>query len=142
MPTAVQGDTVHIHYQGSSPDGKMFASSYEAEPVEFTLGKGKVIPGIEEAVEGMSEGESKTVRLTSEKAYGNRREELVVTVNREDVPGHESLEVGQRVKFQQKNGVTLKAEISEISDATITVDANHPLCGKGAVFEIKLVRIV
>lgn len=142
MTTAQQGDTVHIHFEGTSQDGEIFASSHEGRPVEFTLGEGKVIPGIEEAVAGMSEGESKTVQLPSHKAFGNRREELVVTVDREEVPTNENLEVGQRVQFQRKDGGHLEATVTDISDSSVTIDANHPLSGKGVTFEIELVRIV
>lgn len=142
MITAQQGDTVHIHYQGTSQDGEIFASSYKGNPVEFKIGDGKVIPGIEEAVVGMSEGETKTVQLSARKAYGDRRKELVVTVNREDVPNYEGLELGQRVRFQKQDGVSLDAKVTKISDSTVTVDANHPLCGKGVAFEIELVRVV
>ncbi|MFC1836399.1 peptidylprolyl isomerase [Thermodesulfobacteriota bacterium] len=127
METAQRGDTVHIHYQGTSQDGEIFASSREGKPVKFTLGEGKVISGIEEAVVGMREGESKTVQLPARKAYGERREELVATVNREDVSRNESLDVGQRVRFQKKDGTALDAKVTDISDSTVTVDANH-LC--------------
>jgi peptidylprolyl isomerase len=142
MVTAQQGDRVQIHYMGSSQDGHFFASSYEGKPVEFILGEGRVIPGIEEALLGMSEGESKTVQLSSEKAYGDRLEELVLTVDRDDVPKHEDLVVGQRVQFQRLDGARLEATVQELSDSTITLDANHPLSGKAVAFEIKLVRIV
>nr|WP_201030053.1 FKBP-type peptidyl-prolyl cis-trans isomerase [Kosmotoga sp. DU53] len=80
MPEAKKGDTVKVHYTGRFEDGEIFDSSTGKEPLEFTIGKGEVIPGFEEAIIGMNTGESKTVKIPPEKAYGPRYDELVLTV--------------------------------------------------------------
>jgi peptidylprolyl isomerase len=141
MGTAKQGDTVRIHYQGTSEDGEIFASSYEGTPVEFTLGEGTVIPGIEEAVEGMSEGESKTIQLTSSKAYGSKSEKMVIDMYRKEHPELNGCKEGQSVRLCKRDGSHLHARIVQISDSTITVDANHPLAGKSVAFQIELLQI-
>ena len=77
MSQAKSGDTVKIHYKGTLDDGSQFDSSEDRDPLEFELGSGQVIPGFDTAVEGMTVGESKSVRLEPEEAYGPRHDQLV-----------------------------------------------------------------
>jgi len=139
---AKQGDTVHVHYTGKLDDGTVFDSSIDREPLEFTLGQGQVIPGFEEAVEGMNPGESKTATIAAAQAYGTHREEMVVSVNRSELPPHLDLAVGQQLEIRQPQGDSIVVRVSEVSESTVTLDANHPLAGEDLTFEIQLVEIV
>ena len=142
MAPAKNGDTVRIHYTGKLEDGTVFDTSDGRDPLEFTLGDGQVIPGFEEGVLGMSSGDSKTVTIPSENAYGPRREEMVSTVNRDQFPPDITPEVGQQLQMQRPDGERMRVTVVEVSEETVTFDANHPLAGKNLTFEISLTEIV
>lgn len=95
MIQAKRGDTVKVHYTGKLDDGTVFDSSKGREPLEFSIGEGIVIPGFEEAIVGMSPGESKTASICAEQAYGPYRPELVMVVERQRIPTDIPLEVGR-----------------------------------------------
>lgn len=141
MAEANEGDTVHIHYTGRLDDGTVFDSSEDRDPLEFTLGEGKVIPGFESAVEGMEEGESKTTTIPSDDAYGDRRDDLVLSVPREQLPSDLDPEQGQRLQMRAGDGETFQVVVTEVGDDAVQVDANHPLAGKDLTFEIELVEV-
>ncbi|MAF85055.1 MAG: peptidylprolyl isomerase [Dehalococcoidales bacterium] len=138
---AKDGDTVKVHYTGTLEDGTTFDTSVGREPLEFTLGEGRVIPGFEEAVKGMQVGQSKTVTIPPERAYGLRLDDLVLVIEREQLPENLDPEVGQQLQMQQADARTTVVVVTDVSETTITVDANHPLAGKGLTFEIELVEI-
>ena len=128
------GDTVSVHYRGTLDDGSEFDSSAGRDPLEFTVGAGQVIPGFDNAVVGMAVGDKKEVRLEPEDAYGERTDDRVISVPKEQAP--EGLEVGQQVMLGQA-----PATVVEVTDEAVTVDANHPLAGQALTFEIELVGI-
>lgn len=141
MSTAQNGDTVRIHYTGTLDDGSVFDSSTGRDPLSFKLGGGQVIPGFEEAVIGMSIGESKKVNIPVDKAYGPRNEDLVITVPRNQVPPEITPELGLKLQMGGPNGEIIMVEVVEIGEETISLDANPPLAGKDLNFEIELVAI-
>jgi len=141
MAEAKSGDTVSIHYTGRLEDGTVFDTSENRDPLEFTLGEGNVIPGFENAVQGMEEGESKTAKIPSDDAYGQRRDDLVLSVSKEQLPSDLDPEVGQRLQMQAGDGQTFQVVISEVEEASVEVDANHPLAGEDLTFDIELVEI-
>ncbi|PSN19893.1 peptidylprolyl isomerase [filamentous cyanobacterium CCP5] len=141
MAQAKQGDTVQIHYTGKLPDGTVFDSSVEREPLSFALGAGQVIPGFETAVMGMTPGDTKTATIDSNQAYGPRRDEMVLVVEREKIPADIPLGVGQQLQLQGPQGQALPVVVTEVSDAEVTLDANHPLAGEDLIFDIELVAI-
>ena len=142
MIQAKPGDTVKIHYTGKLEDGTVFDSSMNREPLEFTLNGGQVIPGFEQAVVGMMPGESKTQKIPMDQAYGPYRAEMVIEVSRQQLPADLEPEVGQQLQVQQPNGQAVPVFVTEVTDATVTLDANHPLAGEDLTFDIQLVEIV
>ncbi|MGD9116578.1 MAG: FKBP-type peptidyl-prolyl cis-trans isomerase [Dehalococcoidia bacterium] len=137
---AAEGDTVSVHYTGSLDDGTVFDSSLEREPLTFVVGGGGVISGFDEAVRGMAVGETKTVTIPATEAYGEYREELLVTLPLEDLP--EELVLGQKVPLQNvTSGETINFTVVDISDTEATLDANHRLAGEALTFEITVVAI-
>jgi len=136
------GDTVRVHYTGKLEDGTVFDSSLDRDPVEFTLGAGQVIPGFEQAVVGMSPGESKTVEVPADQAYGPYREELVQEIDRELVPEDLKLEVGQQLALRLSPGRSIRVTVTKLTESKVTLDANHPLAGKDLTFDLQLVEIV
>ena len=133
---AESGDTVKVHYTGKLADGTVFDTSVGSEPMEFTLGEGRLIPGFEQAVTGMQVGKSKTVTIPVDEAYGQRRDELIFEVERDELPADIEPEVGMQLPTSQ--GVVT---IIEVSEATVKIDANHPLAGQDLTFDIELVEI-
>jgi peptidylprolyl isomerase len=142
MTTVKEGNTVRVHYTGTLDDGSVFDTSKEKEPLEFTLGQGQIIPGFEEAVVGMKVGESKSVHIAAENAYGLHRDELVVDVPLDQLPQDLNLEVGRKLQMRQTNGQSIVVTVTGISEKEVTLDANHALAGQDLKFEIELVEIV
>ena len=138
---ANNGDTVRVHYTGKLEDSTVFDSSLEREPLEFTLGEGMVIPGFEDAVRGMQVGQSKTVTISPEEAYGPHHDEMVVVIEREQLPPELDPAVGQQLQMRQQDGRAVIVLVTGVSQTAITVDANHPLAGKDLTFDIELVEI-
>ena len=134
------GSTVKVHYTGTLDDGTVFDTSVEREPLEFTLGEGKVIPGFEAAVKDMEVGQSKTVTIPAEEAYGKHRSDLLVPIEREHLPEGLEPEVGQRLQMQQASGKMSIVTITDVAEKTITIDANHPMAGKDLTFKLELVE--
>lgn len=132
---AQAGDTVSVHYVGTLDDDTVFDSSRDRDPFEFTLGSGEVIDGFDAAIDGMTVGETKTVRIPPEDAYGDYDPALVFTVPIENAP--EDVAIGDIVLMDQ----TYQAMVTEITDSTVTVDANHPYAGEALTFEIELLEI-
>ncbi len=142
MEKAKADDTVKVHYTGKFEDGTVFDSSAERDPLEFTLGKGMVIPGFEAAALGMSPGERKTVKIPAEEAYGPRREDMVMELERGCMPPEIDPQVGQILQIGQSRDQMLQVVVAEVTEDSLILDANHPLAGKDLVFEIELVDIV
>ena len=142
MAQAKMGDTVRVHYSGKLDTGVLFDSSEGCEPLEFELGSGQLIQGFEEAVVGMSPGESKTVQIPPEKGYGRYREDRVFKVDKKDLPPEVVPVEGMSLEVCASNGVMVPVQITEVADTTVTLDANHPLSEQTLTFEIKLVEIV
>ncbi|QXD13973.1 peptidylprolyl isomerase [Rhodocaloribacter litoris] len=141
MANAKQGDSVEVHYTGRLKDGTVFDSSEGRPPLSFTLGAGQVIPGFEEAVLGMAEGETKQHTIPPEEAYGAYREDLVVPIPRAHLPPGAPPEPGQHLELHLRDGGVIQARVEAVTDDAVVIDANHPLAGQTLVFDIELVKI-
>jgi len=130
-----------VHYRGTLDDGSEFDSSRGSEPLQFTIGDGDVIPGFENAVEGMSAGQTKTEHIAAGNAYGERRDELVFTVGRDQFPPGAGVEVGDALRVGFPDGTSTTVQVAAMDDESVTLDANHPLAGKDLTFELELVGI-
>ncbi|MGV8175797.1 MAG: FKBP-type peptidyl-prolyl cis-trans isomerase [Methanothrix sp.] len=142
MAQAKIGDTVKVHYNGKLYTGILFDTSEGSDPLEFEIGSGCLIAGFEEAVVGMSPGESKTVQIPPEKAYGMYRDDRVFKIDKKDLPEEIVPAEGMTLEVCASNGVAVPVQITDIEGSTITLDANHPLSEQTLTFEIKLVEIV
>ena len=141
MSKAKRGDTVRVHYTGSFEDGTVFDSSSGSDPLEFTIGSGQVIPGVEEAVVGMTEGQEKRERIEPHRGYGGRRDELVFSVARDQLPPGSDVSVGDTLQVGFGDDKTADVQVTDLSDDTMTLDANHPLAGRTLLFDLQLVKI-
>jgi peptidylprolyl isomerase len=142
MSEAKSGDTVRIHYTGKLDDGTQFDTSEGREPLEFSLGGGQVIPGFDNAVEGMAVGEKKSVTIQPEEAYGPRHDQLIQDVPRNQLPDDMTPAVGMELQARNDSGEVMRFSVTSVDDQSITVDGNHPLAGKALKFDIELVEIV
>lgn len=141
--TAVKaGDTVRIHYTGTLKDGTTFDSSQGREPLEFTVGSGQIIPGLDKAIPGMAVGDSKSVDVPCDEAYGPVHPEARQEMPRAQIPDHIPLEAGAQLQMRNEAGQTVPVIVAEVSDESVTLDANHPLAGQDLTFAIELVEVV
>lgn len=141
MSQAKSGDSVKIHYTGTLDDGTQFDSSDGREPLSFTLGSGQVIPGFDKAVDGMAVGDSKSVNIPAEDAYGPHQPQMVQDVPLSALPADLTPEVGMGLQAQGPDGQVANLVVTSVQDDSITVDGNHPLAGKALNFDIELVSI-
>lgn len=141
MSTPQPGQTVKVHYTGTLEDGTQFDSSAGRDPLEFTLGEGQVIPGFEQALAEMAVGETKTVQIPADQAYGEHQPELVQEVDRAQIPDEIELAVGVQLQAQGPDGQVFRLVVTELAEASVTLDGNHPLAGKALTFELELVEV-
>lgn len=142
MRQAKTGDKVKIHYTGMLDDGTVFDTSRNREALEVTIGSGTVIRGLEDALVGMSVGETKELEIAPDDAFGPRREELVIHVKKEGFPANIDPEEGMTLKLKGPEDAEVPAVIAEVSEESVIIDANHPLAGKDLTFFIELADIV
>jgi peptidylprolyl isomerase len=136
---AKNGDHVRVHYTGRLDDGRVFDSSRGGDPLEFTVGAGEVIPGFDEGVRGMRVGDSRTVEIEPEDAYGPRREGLVTSISREAAQFPTEPQVGMHFGLPLQDGSQIEVVVTEVTDTHVTIDGNHPLAGERLTFDIELV---
>ena len=141
MTQVKPGDTVRIHYTGTLPDGQTFDSSEGREPLEFTVGSGEIIAGLDAALPGMAVGETKTVDVAAEDAYGMPDPAARQAGPRADIPAEIPLDLGTRLQVQTPQGQVMPVTVVEVTESEVVLDANHPLAGRDLTFAIELVAI-
>ena len=141
MTQVKSGDTVRIHYTGTLSDGSTFDSSEGRDPLEFTVGSGQIIPGLDTAMPGMAVGETKRVEVPAEQAYGEPNADALQAVPRSEIPEDIPLDIGTQLQVQTPSGQVMPVTVAEVTEEQVTLDANHPLAGKDLTFDIELVEI-
>ncbi len=141
MSAVIAGNKVKIHYTGTFDDGEIFDSSREADPLEFEVGTGQVIPGFDNAVVGMKVGETKQVRLPENEAYGPYNQEMVFDAEPDQFEEGLIPEVGQQFQTQLEDETPLLLTVKSVEDGKIVLDANHPMAGKTLNFDLEVVEI-
>ena len=142
MTEVKSGDTVRIHYTGTLEDGTTFDSSEGRDPLEFTVGSGQIIPGLDAAIPGMTVGEKKVVEVPCAKAYGDRNPQAEQSIPRSKIPDGVPVDPGTRLQMKTADGRDVGVTVVSADDETVTLDANHPLAGKDLTFAIELVEVV
>ena len=141
MGTAKNGDTVKIHCIGRLENGQEICNTKKDRPLQFTVGNGNFLPGLEAEVVGMHVGESKAVSIPPEEAYGQRIEDLQVEVKKKDLSDDILPHIGHEIEYTQPDGAQVNMTITEIDQETVAIDANHPLAGQQLFFDIELLEI-
>ena len=142
MAQAKTGDVVKVHYTGKLDDGTVFDSSANREPLEFKIGAGQLIADFEQAVVGMNPGDAKTVQIAADNAYGPYHEEMVIELERKDLPENLDPKVDQKLQVRQESGQEFVVTVTAVTETSVTLDGNHPLAGKDLTFDIQLSEIV
>lgn len=136
------GKKLRVHYRGTLDDGTQFDSSYDrGETLEFVCGAGQMIAGFDAAVVDMQEGEKKTVRIPAAEAYGERRDDLILTFPANQVPNIEQINAGDKLFLQTPSGQSVPATVIKVDETGVVLDANHELAGKDLTFDIELVEV-
>lgn len=138
---ATSGDTVSVHFTGKLEDGTVFDTSREGDPLQFEVGADEVIDGFDRAVHGMEVGDTVDAQLEPGEAYGERDDELVFPVSREQLPDGFEPEVGDELAVEIDDGREVPGRVAEVAEDSVTLDLNHPLAGRPLTFEIELVEI-
>ncbi len=135
------GDTIRFHYNVKFSTGFIVNSTKEGPPAEMVLGKGLAVPGLEKAIKGMLPGESKTITVKCENAFGQRQENLMIPVPRSQFP-NQQFALGQAIEFTQPNGEVVNGKVRFVDELTVFFDLNHPLAGHDLTYDIELIEIV
>ena len=141
MSAAEHGDTVKVHYTGTLADGSEFDSSRDRDPLEFVIGEGNLIPGFETAVTGMCVGDSKTVNIPADEAYGPHHPQMTQDVPRAAMPDDLELEVGMVLHAEGPDSQQVSVVVVGFNDETVKIDGNHPLAGKDLTFALEVVEV-
>lgn len=132
------GSTVAVHYTGKTTDGQEFDSSIGREPLQFQVGTQQVIPGFENGLIGKTIGEKVTVNIPADQAYGQIREDLLMKVPNEQLPG--AVSVGQTLQAQN-GGQIINVTVREVNEDHAVIDGNHPLAGQDLIFDIEVMDV-
>lgn len=141
MTQATSGSKVAFHYTGTLADGTVFDSSEGREPLSFTMGQGQIIPGLEQAMDGLAAGDEKTVTVPAADAYGEHNPQAVQQIPRDQIPADIPTEPGTQLQMQAPNGQAIPVVVTEATEAHVTLDANHPLAGKDLTFAVQVVSV-
>ncbi|WP_114286509.1 FKBP-type peptidyl-prolyl cis-trans isomerase [Candidatus Halocynthiibacter alkanivorans] len=141
MTEIKSGDTVRIHYTGTLSDGAVFDSSEGRDPLEFEVGSGMIITGLDKALPGMVVGERKKVVIAPGEAYGHIDPAARQALPRAQIPDDIPVEIGLQLQMQSPEGRVIPVTIVEVSEETVTLDANHALAGKELTFDFEIVSI-
>ncbi len=141
MKQVKQGDLVKVHYTGKLTTGEQFDSSIGRDPLQFSVGSGQMIKGFDDALPGMVVGEKKSFIIPAAEAYGERSEENMVRIPKENIPQDMQIEVGMQLMMSNDQGQNFEVTVAELIDDIVVLDANHFLAGKDLVFDIELIEI-
>ncbi|MEW6674329.1 MAG: peptidylprolyl isomerase [Thermodesulfobacteriota bacterium] len=142
MPAAKAGDKVKVHYTGTLDDGTCFDSSLKRAPIEFTIGKGMLLPAFESGVIGLQPGESRSILIQAEDGYGLRDEQLIGSIPLDRLPPDLAPQVGMKLQMKTPEGEIMIMTVTEMRKSSITVDGNHHLAGQNLHFDVRLVEIL
>jgi peptidylprolyl isomerase len=137
MKKAQKGDTVVVDFSGLMENGTILSA-----PLQFTIGKGDVLPAIEDAVIGLTPGERKTDRVPPRMVFGEYREDMVMEVEKKEIPQDNWADVGAWLEVTRSDGEVLRGFVRKVSDSTIFIDTNHPMAGNHLEFSARLLEIL
>ncbi|MEE2565982.1 FKBP-type peptidyl-prolyl cis-trans isomerase [Hyphobacterium marinum] len=141
MQTAKKGDTVLVNYIVRTSDGTIVGKTEENAPISLTIGKAEIFPEVEAALDGMEVGNETQALVSSENAFGPRRDEMIIEIPRAKLPPEMTPQPGMALGAQQPDGSTVQLTITAVGEDSVTADGNHPLAGQDLQFALELVEI-
>ncbi len=141
MTTISKDSAVYFHYTLTDSDGTVIDKSKEGQPLPYLHGHNNIIVGLEKQLEGKSAGEKLTVVVEPSEAYGEHDPQGVQAIPRENFQGVDTIEVGMMFQSQTSDGNVVNVKVVEVTDDTVTVDANHPLAGQKLTFDVEIVEV-
>ena len=141
MMQAGDGDTAKLHYTARLENGRVISTTKGRPPVEIEIGSGTPILGLEQGIIGMEIGETRTITVPPEEGFGPKWKELMLEVDKSELPDSVTPTVGKRLQVRKEGGGLVYVTIADINEDTVTLDANHPLAGETLTFDIELVGV-
>lgn len=132
---------VSFHYTLKLDTGEVADSSEGKTPLNFLVGGGQIIPGLEKELLGMNSGENKIVQVQPAEGYGAKDDRLVQTIEREQIPDSVDLKVGETLRGQSEDGHVVEGVVAAIDGNTVKIDFNHPLADKVLTFDVEIVDV-
>lgn len=139
---AEDGHTVKVHYTVREEEDSIHETSKDKQPIQFTIGGGNVISGLEKGVVGMAVGESKTLTVPPEEAFGVMREELITSIKKDNLPEGITPQIGKVLELKRPSGQNMRLKITDVQEDSVTLDANHPLAGRTFQLDVQMVEIM
>ena len=140
-PKIVPGSGVRMHFSLGLPDGTEAASTFDDDPLDFTMGDGTLSPGLELALFGLRPGAEQTLRIDGDTVYGPRDESNIHTLPLDRFPSGIEPRPGLIIAFDTPDGDELPGTVLELADTEARVDFNHPLAGREIVFKVKILAV-
>lgn len=139
---AQRGDKVKIHFVAKLETGHKVDMS-QTNPFEIILGRGQMIPGLEDGIAGMHVGEKRRIEILPDKAYGQRLKDLIAELPVENLPKLDHVpQKGEILQLNTKAGKKVFARIIDFKGNSVLVDMNHPLAGHKLIYDVVLMEIV
>jgi len=120
--------------------GEVIDSNLEAAPLTFIVGKGQIIPGLENKIKNLSQGDSSNIEVSAKDGYGEYDDTAVQSLPKEQFAGLELTE-GMTLYGQGEDGGTVQVVVKSFDDENVNVDFNHPLAGKDLLFAISITEV-
>ena len=136
-----EGDKVKIKYEAKLENGEECFPENKDNTIELTIGEGKIFSSIENGLKEMKTGETKTITIDPNEAYGPHLDDLVIDAPRSSFNTNSDLSIGMRIKIDTPTNKVYYATITNMTDSTITLDLNHPFAGKKLMFTITVVSV-
>ena len=142
MSESIQnGKVVSFSYVLRDEDGNIIEQTAAGDSMDYLHGNQNIIPGLENAMNGMKVGEMKNVKVKAADAYGEFNEELMFKVPLANFPPGQNIEAGMEFQSSNEDGSIMVIKVKEVDDENAVVDANHPMAGMNLEFDITIKNI-
>ncbi len=138
--TVSTGNEVSLEYTLTLENKEVIDTNVGGQPLTYTQGSQQIIPGLEEAIEGMTQGESKQVTVTPQRGYGEVNPKALQEIPKDQIPT-EAQKVGMQLQGKDASGRIVRPRVAEVKKDTVVLDFNHPLAGKTLFFDVKVLEI-
>lgn len=136
------GSTVTLHLALTLEDGTVAESTFDDEPLTFTMGDGTLVHGLELALYGLRPGDTQRLALYPEQAFGLHEPGRIHRLPRDRFPAEIELTPGNIIAFDTPGGDEIAGTLLSYDELTVEVDLNHPLAGRRVVFDVEIINVL